>query len=81
MDYGFDEFYGYYTPFLNYHKPHLFRNETPVKETDYSTNVFAREAEAFIDKHKGQPFFLDVAFNAPHIHAATAGLQRQIQSR
>ena len=67
FDRGFQEFYGYYTPFLNYRQPQLYRNDKSVTENEYSTDVFAREAEDFIDRHQREPFFLDVAFNAPHI--------------
>jgi arylsulfatase A-like enzyme len=67
MDRGFQEFYGYYTPFLDYRHPKLFRNNKLVTENEYSTDVFARKAEQFIERHKKKPFFLEVAFNAPHI--------------
>ena len=67
FDRGFTEFYGYYSPFLNYRKPKLFRNEQLVAEKEYSTDAFALEAEQFIEKHRNAPFFLNVAFNAPHI--------------
>jgi arylsulfatase A-like enzyme len=67
MDRGFQEFYGYYTPFLDYRHPKLFRNDKLVTEKEYSTDAFARKAEQFIERHKKEPFFLDVAFNAPHI--------------
>ena len=45
--------------------PHLPRHQ-PVKEKDYLTDAFGREAVAFIDRHKGNPFFLYLAFNAVH---------------
>ena len=44
----------------------IYRGTEPVKETDYLTDAFGREAVAFIDRHKGGPFFLEVAFNAVH---------------
>ena len=40
-----------------------------MTEAKYSTDVFAREAERFIERHKDRPFFLEVAFNAPHIQS------------
>lgn len=70
FDRGFQEFYGYYSPFLNYHEPVLMRNDKPVREKEYSSDVFAREAEDFIERHKDEPFYLNVAFNAPHIQDA-----------
>ena len=44
----------------------IYRNMTPVEEDEYLTDAFAREAVAYIDRHRKEPFFLYVAFNAPH---------------
>lgn len=44
----------------------LMRNETPYQETEYLTDAFSREAVHFIRQHKAQPFFLYLAYNAPH---------------
>lgn len=44
----------------------LVRNDKPVEETEYLTDALGREAAAFIDGSKGKPFFLYLAFNAPH---------------
>jgi arylsulfatase A-like enzyme len=44
----------------------LVRNETPVEEGEYLTDALGREAAAFVDKNKAKPFFLYLAFNAPH---------------
>ncbi len=55
------------SPFINYHRPKLSRNGK-VEEFDvYTTDLFAREAEDFIERNKSKPFSLTVAFNAPHI--------------
>jgi arylsulfatase A-like enzyme len=40
------------------------RNE--VKDTGYLTFSFAHKAIDFIDRHKNEPFFLTLTFNAPH---------------
>jgi arylsulfatase A-like enzyme len=37
-----------------------------VKDTGYSSFSFAQKANSFIATHKSEPFFLTVAFNAPH---------------
>ena len=37
-----------------------------VTEPAYLTDAFGREAVAFIDHHKAEPFFLYLAFNAVH---------------
>jgi arylsulfatase A-like enzyme len=44
----------------------LDRNGKPEPLTEYITDVFAREAAAFITRSKGAPWFLYLAFNAPH---------------
>ena len=45
----------------------LMRNGHPVTDKkEYLTDVFAREAVAFLDRSKDKPFFLYVAFNAVH---------------
>ena len=65
-------------PFIDYHHPQLSRNGKLESSDEYSTDLFAREAEAFIDRNKGQPFSLTVAFNAPHILRVVKSA-RQIQ--
>ena len=37
-----------------------------VQESGYITDVFGDEAVDFIDRHRDEPFFLYVPFNAPH---------------
>lgn len=44
----------------------IYRGKTPVEEGEYLTDAFAREAVAFIERHKAEPFFLYAPFNAPH---------------
>jgi len=42
------------------------RNGKPEPLTEYITDVFAREAAAFITRSSPEPWFLYLAFNAPH---------------
>ena len=64
---GFDEFFGFLGGAHDYFKPEGFmRGTAPVKELDYSTDAFGREAVRFIEKHRRQPWFLYLAFNAVH---------------
>jgi len=42
------------------------RDGKPVAETDYLTDAFSREAAAFVRRHDKDPFFLYLAYNAPH---------------
>ncbi len=41
-------------------------NKKVVEESEYLTDAFSREAVSFIDRNKQQPFFLYLAYNAPH---------------
>lgn len=76
---GFDEFFGFPMGAHDYY-PHgkkasssnvggtnnLYRGRDKVEVEGYLTDVFAREAVGFIDRHKKEPFFLYLAFNAVH---------------
>jgi len=54
------------------------RNGQPIDEPEYLTDAFAREAVAFIHRHRADPFFLYLAFNAVHtpMEATDARLER-----
>ncbi len=66
---GFDEFFGFlgggHSYFTGQGAP-IYRGTEVVQEKEYLTDAFAREAVAFVDRHKDQPFFLYLAFNAVH---------------
>lgn len=64
---GFDEFFGFLGGAHSYFDVGgILRGKEPVKELDYTTDAFGREACAFIEKHKATPWFLYLAFNAVH---------------
>jgi arylsulfatase A-like enzyme len=44
----------------------LVRDDKPVEESEYLTDALGREAAAFVDSNRAKPFFLYLAFNAPH---------------
>lgn len=44
----------------------LLRNYERVNETEYLTDAFSREAVSYIEKHSNEPFFIYLAYNAPH---------------
>jgi len=44
----------------------LMRDHALVKTTNYLTDEFSEAAVSFIARHKDQPFFLLLAYNAPH---------------
>jgi arylsulfatase A-like enzyme len=45
----------------------ISRNHQVVEEKEYLTEAFTREGKSFIDRHKDKPFFLYMAYNAPHV--------------
>lgn len=49
-----------------YFGPVLSRNNVPVKTDQYCSDAFTDAAISFIQQHKKQPFFVYLAFNAPH---------------
>jgi len=65
---GFDEFYG----FLNGNTPYFpgtgkfWRNAQEIAKPAYLTDGFGDEAVDFVNRHAANPFFLYLAFNAPH---------------
>lgn len=72
---GFDEYFGLlggghiYLPGAKggaeYNIP-MNRNGQDEPLTEYLTDVLGREASAFVRRHQGSPWFLYLAFNAPH---------------
>jgi len=56
----------------------LIRNQNAVEESEYITDAFSREAVSYIERNKEQPFFLYLAYNAPHapLQATQKYLQR-----
>jgi arylsulfatase A-like enzyme len=64
---GFDEAVCFRGGMHDYYNWRLEFNET-VRRADgrYLTDVWTDEAVKFIDRHRSEPFFLHVTFNAPH---------------
>lgn len=72
MNRGFDEFYGFmgrgahpYFDHSDMNHP-IYRGLQPIKEEGYLTTRITEEAVDFINRHKEEPFFLYVAYNAVH---------------
>jgi arylsulfatase A-like enzyme len=64
---GFDEFFGFLGGAHDYFNDQgILRGTQQVDEKEYLTDAFGREAVEFIERHKGAPFFLYLAFNAVH---------------
>jgi len=80
MDQGFDEWFGFYSGWTDYYSHRyytlggtplfhdMWRGEKEVfEEPLYQTELLGREAKAFVNRQSaGQPFFLYLAFGAPH---------------
>lgn len=64
---GFQEFAGFLNGGMGYYDWVLDYNGSP-RRTDgrYLTDVFTDEAVAFVERHRRDPFFLYLAYNAPH---------------
>ena len=72
---GFDEWYGFlgrgahdYFDLAQKNPDNLpmYRNGKEVKDEGYLTTRLTEEAVAFIQKHKAQPFYIHLAYNAVH---------------
>lgn len=63
---GFDEFFGFLGGGHDYFKGTLVRGTKEEPMQGYITDVLADGAADFIRRNRAQPFFLYVAFNAPH---------------
>lgn len=72
---GFDYFFGFksgYTDFYTHTNPDMpggkdmFENDTPVDVPGYMTDLITLRSIGFIEQHARGPFFIEVAYNAPH---------------
>jgi len=70
---GFDYFFGlksgyhdYYTHNAGDGEPDLWENDKPIERKGYTTDLITERAARFIEEHKREPFFVDVAYTAPH---------------
>ncbi len=70
---GFEYFFGFKSGFVDYYRhtsgdglADLFENERPVEVPGYMTDLVTQRAVKFIERHAREPFFIDVAYSAPH---------------
>jgi arylsulfatase A-like enzyme len=63
---GFDYFFGFLGGVSNYWNAKMLQNGTPVSTTGYLTDIFTQQAVSFVNNNATQPFFLCLAYNAPH---------------
>ena len=50
----------------HWYRTKLLRNETRIDIDEYLTDELSNEAISFIERNRAKPFFLYVAYNAPH---------------
>lgn len=64
---GFDDFVGFRGGWSDYYSWRLDYNGA-LRQSDgrYLTDVFTDEAIGFVDRHRREPFFLHLTYNAPH---------------
>ena len=79
---GFDLFFGYKSAAIDYYthftarpsegaqfvsaQPDLWEDDAPIEQDGYMTDLITRRTVEFINQNATRPFFIDVAFNAPH---------------
>jgi len=70
---GFDEYWGFLSGWADYYEhtyrqgtKWMFHNDTPINPKGYMTDLLGEHAVDFIRRHRDDPFYLQVAFNAPH---------------
>ncbi len=70
---GFEDFFGFLGPDLDYYthltalgEPGLYFNTKLTEEKGYMTDLITEHALAFLKRTTQKPFFLEVAYSAPH---------------
>jgi N-acetylgalactosamine-6-sulfatase len=73
LKHGFDSWFGPVGGAVDYFhhieytgEPALYENDSPVKREGYLTDLITDEAVGFIRQRQKKPFFLYVAYTAPH---------------
>lgn len=85
---GFDEFWGFLGGFLDYYnnvgefgRHDLFHNDRAARDSAYLTDEITARAKSFIEIHRAEPFFLEVAYNATHWPFQRPGLAEHERAR
>jgi arylsulfatase A-like enzyme len=73
LAHGFDEFFGLLSADIDHYSHReitgdldLYEGDQPVERKGYMTDLITERAVRFLDQHAGEPFFLEVAYNAVH---------------
>lgn len=85
---GFDEFAGLLSGNIDFYSHREINGELDWYEDlqradtpGYATEIIARKAASFVDRHAGSPFFLYVPFNAVHWPFQAPGRPHDIRER
>ena len=70
---GFEYFFGFLAENIDHYRhdrgpnqPDLWENDKPIRQEGYMTDLITERSVQFIERNAGRPFFIDVAYNAPH---------------
>jgi arylsulfatase A-like enzyme len=70
---GFDYFFGFKSGYHYFYthkggdgESDLWENDEPIQREGYTTDLVTARAVRFIEQHASEPFFVDIAYNAPH---------------
>ena len=75
LRHGFDYFFGFKSGFIDFYThtspdspthDDLFENDSAVKVGGYMTDLITDRTVRYIERNARRPFFIDVAYNAPH---------------
>lgn len=86
---GFNEFYGFHSGCIDYYSHIMYWEQPPLHDLwhndaevwengTYFTDIITRESLRFLNENYSRPFFLYVAYNAPHypLHAPLEYMKR-----
>ena len=85
---GFDEFFGFLAADLDYYShrdangdPGLYESTKLVEKKGYLTDLITERSLAFLRKNAHHPFFLEVAYNAPHWPFQVPGTPNDVRNK
>ena len=69
---GFDHFFGFLAGYIDFYthgrgaQHDLWLNGAKIERDGYMTDLITAESIQFIERNASRPFFIDIAYNAPH---------------
>ena len=84
---GFDYFFGFKSGFVDYYQhtdgtgaADLFENDRPIEAAGYMTDLITERSVRFLEENRGRPFFIDIAYSAPHWPYQRPDVARRLRS-